>query len=347
MRKLILLTFLIFVFGVLQAKTPQTSQVHTHYKVMFYNVENYFDTKDDPDKNDNDFLPEGKKHWTYNKMEEKRNSIAKVITAVGEGTPVAIVGMCEVENDYVLTSLVKYSPLKNYGYKFIHYESADKRGIDTALLYDPEQFIPISSKPLRKEFKDGKLTRDVLYVSGKTSFGDTLHVFVCHAPSRIGGKNKSEHYRVAVMSMVREHTDSIMSINPNANIIIMGDFNDSPIDKSISIALGAKPLAEPYETKSLYNMFHQFMSNPFFGTHKYQSEWSILDQIIVSGNLLNSGRLHQENAYIFRAEFLLEEDKKNMSVRPKRTYNGLKYQGGYSDHLPVVVEFFLYTTKFN
>ena len=332
MRKLILLTFLIFISCSFLAQNP--------YKVMFYNVENYFDTKDDPDKNDNDFLPEGKKHWTYSKMEEKRNSIAKVITAVGEGAPVAIVGMCEVENDYVLTSLVKYSPLKNCGYKFIHYDSADKRGIDTALLYDPNQFSPISSRPLRKDFNDGKLTRDVLYVSGKTSFGDTLHVFVCHAPSRIGGKNKSEHYRVAVMSMVREHCDSIMSINLNANIIIMGDLNDSPIDKSISVALGAKPLEAPYSNENLYNMFHQFEGNAFIGTHKYQSQWSVLDQIIVSGSFFTSDMLKPTSAYIFRAPFLLEEDKRNMNFRPKRTYNGLKYNAGYSDHLPVIINLF-------
>ena len=307
---------------------------------MFYNVENFFDTVDDPNKNDNDFLPEGKKHWTYSRMEEKRNSIAKVVTAVGEGTPVAIVGMCEVENDYVLNSLVKYSPLKKCGYKFLHFDSADKRGIDTALLYDPKQFSPISSKPLRKEFKDGKLTRDVLYVSGATSFGDTLHVFVCHTPSRLGGKNNTEHYRVGVMSMVREHCDSIFSINPNAKIIIMGDFNDSPIDKSISVALGAKPLEAPYSNENLYNMFHQFVGNAYIGTHKYQSQWSVLDQIIVSGNLLSSGRLKPESAYIFKAEFLLEVDKRNMNLKPKRTYSGLRYNAGYSDHLPVIINLF-------
>ena len=332
MRKLILLTFLIFVFGVSFSQKP--------YRIMFYNVENFFDTVDDPNKNDNDFLPEGKKHWTYSRMEEKRNSIAKVVTAVGEGTPVAIVGMCEVENDYVLNSLVKYSPLKKCGYKFLHFDSADKRGIDTALLYDPKQFSPISSKPLRKEFKDGKLTRDVLYVSGATSFGDTLHVFVCHTPSRLGGKNNTEHYRVGVMSMVREHCDSIFSINPNAKIIIMGDFNDSPEDKSLHVALGALPLETPYKDENLYNMFYQFMRNPFFGTHKYQSEWSVLDQIIVSGNLLNSGRLKPESAYIFKAEFLLEVDKRNMNLKPKRTYSGLRYNAGYSDHLPVIINLF-------
>ena len=330
MRKLILLPFLICLLQIVEANPP--------YRVMFYNVENYFDVKDDPNKDDNEFLPEGKKHWTYSKMEEKRNSIAKVIAAIGEGAPVAIVGMCEVENDYVLTSLVKYSPLKNYGYKFVHYESADKRGIDTALLYDPKQFSPISSKPITIDFQH-KLTRDVLYVKGETSFNDTLHVFVCHTPSRIGGKNKTEHYRVAVMSMVREHVDSIMSINPKANIIIMGDFNDSPEDKSMSVALGAKQPTEPYETTSLYNMFHQFVGNAYIGTHKYQSQWSVLDQIIVSGNLLASGVVKPTSAYIFRAPFLLEEDKRNMNVRPKRTYNGLKYNGGYSDHLPVVLKF--------
>ena len=306
---------------------------------MFYNVENYFDSVDDPNTEDNDFLPNGKKHWTYKKYEEKRNSIAKVITAVGEGTPVAIVGMCEVENDYVLNSLVKYSPLKNIGYEFLHYESADKRGIDTALLYDPKQFTPLSSKPLRKNFKDGKLTRDVLYVSGRTSLGDTLYVFVCHTPSRLGGKNSTEHYRMAVMSMVREHCDSIFSISPKANIIIMGDFNDSPQDKSISEILGAKPLSQPYETVSLYNMFYQFVDKTYIGTHKYQSHWSVLDQIIVSGNLLLSGAVKPSSAYIFMAPFLLEEDKKNMDVRPKRTFNGLKYNAGYSDHLPIVIEF--------
>ena len=306
---------------------------------MFYNVENYFDTVDDPDKNDNDFLPQGKRHWTYQKLEEKRNSISKVITAVGEGAPVAIVGMCEVENDYVLNSLVKYSPLKKYGYKFIHYDSQDKRGIDTALLYDPKQFSPISSKPLRKDFKEGKLTRDVLYVSGITSFSDTLHLFVCHTPSRLGGKNKTEHYRMAVMSMVREHCDSIFALNPNANIVIMGDFNDAPTDKSLSVSLGSRPVMEPYENTQLYNMFYQFMGNAFIGTHKYQSHWSVLDQIIVSSNLLVSGVVTPTSAYIFRAPFLLEEDKKNMDVRPKRTYNGMRYNGGYSDHLPVVIEF--------
>lgn len=119
----------------------------------------------------------------------------------------------------------------------------------------------------------------------------------------------------------------------------MGDFNDSPEDKSMSVALGAKPLSEPYESTCLYNMFYQYVGNAFIGTHKYQSQWSVLDQIIVSGNLLASCVVKPTSAYIFRAPFLLEEDKKNMNFRPKRTYNGLKYNAGYSDHLPVIIKF--------
>lgn len=332
MRKLILLPFLIFCF----VATSSNSAL----RIMFYNVENYFDVVDDPDKNDNDFLPGGKKHWTSTKLDEKKNAIAKVIAAVGKGEPPAIVGLAEVENDYVLKLLTKYSPLKKWKYKFVHYDSPDPRGIDVALLYDAKQFDLISSINIPVKLPSGKTTRDVLYVSGKTTSGDTLHVFVCHAPSRIGGKNQSEYKRVIAMSVVRQHCDSIFLASPHANIIIMGDFNDTPQDKSMSESLGAIPLVEQYESTQLYNMCYQFLDNPYLGTHKYQSQWSVLDQIIVSGNLLISDAVKPSSAYIFRAPFLLEDDKRNMDVRPKRTYNGFKYNGGYSDHLPVVVEIF-------
>ena len=329
MRKLI---FILFIIYLLPASYAQDA-----FRVMFYNVENFFDIKDDPETNDNDFLPEGKKHWTSSKMDEKKNSISKVIAAVGEGTPPAIVGLAEVENDYVLKLLTKYSPLKKWKYNYVHFNSPDPRGIDVALLYDTQQFSLISSINIPIQFPSGKNTRDVLYVSGTTSFGDTLHVFVCHTPSRIGGKTQTEYKRMRALSVVKQHCDSIFSISPNANIIIMGDFNDTPSDKSLSVSLGAKSLVEPYKASCLYNMFYQFVDNPFLGTHKYQSQWSVLDQIIVSGNLLISGVVKPSSAYIFRAEFLLEEDKRNMNVRPKRTYNGMRYNGGYSDHLPVVI----------
>lgn len=329
MRKLIIL-FLIFYCSI-GFSTPT-------FRIMFYNVENYFDTTDDPERNDNDFLPDGKKHWTSSKMEEKKNSIARVIATVGEGTPPAIVGLCEVENDYVLKLLTRYSPIKKWKYNFVHYESPDSRGIDVALLYDKTQFELISSKCIPIIFSKGRSTRDILYVSGKTNNGILLHVFVTHAPSRIGGKNNSEPRRVAVMSMIKQHCDSILAVNSNANIVIMGDFNDTPEDKSIRVTLGAKPLVEPFCNDSLYNMLYSFVGNPYIGTHKHQSQWSVLDQIIVSGNLLNTGLLNPNSAYIFRADFLLEEDKRNMNVRPKRTYNGLRYQEGYSDHLPVVIK---------
>lgn len=330
MRKLLPIIFLILL--------PVLLRAEQHYRIMFYNVENFFDTKDDPDKNDNDFLPEGKKHWTQSRMNEKKNSIAKVIAAVGEGMPPAIIGICEVENSYVMQLLTRYSPIKKWRYNYVHFDSPDSRGIDVALLYDKNQFELIDSKPIKVTFSKGRTTRDVLYVKGEGPGKNILHIFVCHTPSRLGGKGKSEPRRVQVMSIVREHVDSLLLTDPNANIIIMGDFNDTPEDKSLSMALGAEKLNEPYSNDKLYNMCYQFMGNPYFGTHKYQSQWSILDQIIVSGNLLKSGMVNSNSAYIFKADFLLEEDKRNMNVKPKRTYNGLRYIGGFSDHLPVVLD---------
>lgn len=330
MRKLLPIIFLILL--------PVLLRAEQHYRIMFYNVENFFDTKDDPDKNDNDFLPEGKKHWTQSRMNEKKNSIAKVIAAVGEGMPPAIIGICEVENSYVMQLLTRYSPIKKWRYNYVHFDSPDSRGIDVALLYDKNQFELIDSKPIKVMFSKGRTTRDVLYVKGEGPGKNILHIFVCHTPSRLGGKGKSEPRRVQVMSIVREHVDSLLLTDPNANIIIMGDFNDTPEDKSLSMALGTEKLNEPYSNDKLYNMCYQFMGNPYFGTHKYQSQWSILDQIIVSGNLLKSGMVNSNSAYIFKADFLLEEDKRNMNVKPKRTYNGLRYIGGFSDHLPVVLD---------
>lgn len=330
MRKLLPIIFLILL--------PVLLRAEQHYRIMFYNVENFFDTKDDPDKNDNDFLPEGKKHWTQSRMNEKKNSIAKVIAAVGEGMPPAIIGICEVENSYVMQLLTRYSPIKKWRYNYVHFDSPDSRGIDVALLYDKNQFELIDSKPIKVMFSKGRTTRDVLYVKGEGPGKNILHIFVCHTPSRLGGKGKSEPRRVQVMSIVREHVDSLLLTDPNANIIIMGDFNDTPEDKSLSMALGAEKLNEPYSNDKLYNMCYQFMGNPYFGTHKYQSQWSILDQIIVSGNLLKSGMVNSNSAYIFKADFLLEEDKRNMNIKPKRTYNGLRYIGGFSDHLPVVLD---------
>jgi predicted extracellular nuclease len=310
---------------------------------MWYNVENLFDCEDDTLKNDNEFLPSGKRAWTYSKYIEKTVRISKVIVAVGEWKSPALIGLCEVENAKCLTQLTKFSPLKKLNYRFVHHDSPDPRGIDVALLYDPTQFKLISEGVVPVVLASGHRTRDVLYIKGQTENKDTIHVFVCHWPSRLGGEKESEPKRISAAKIIRTKIDSIFVVNNKANIIVMGDFNDYPISKSLTSGLRALPFSNNCNNKNLYNLMYQ-MHISEKGTNKYRGEWGVLDQIIVSGNLLDSKSqmfTSLEKASIFSPDFLLEDDIKYLGKQPFRTYNGFKYQGGYSDHLPVYVDFVL------
>lgn len=309
-------------------------------RVMWYNVENFFDCQDDTLTNDNEFLPSGRKGWTYPKFIEKSNHIAKVITAIGEWNNPALVGLCEVENNKCLDHLTKFSPLKQLKYKFIHHESPDPRGIDVALLYDPLQFKPLKEHAIKVKLPSGHLTRDVLYVKGIAAGKDTLHVFVCHFPSRLGGELASEHKRICVASLIKTKIDSIFVKNKSANVMVMGDFNDYPTNKSLNEALAALPIGKSVNNTQLYNLMYPMHLNEK-GTNKYKGEWGMLDQIIVSGSLLvPSSKITVRNseAHVFDADFLLEDDVKYLGKQPCRTYVGFKYHGGYSDHLPVYVD---------
>jgi endonuclease/exonuclease/phosphatase family metal-dependent hydrolase len=310
-------------------------------RVMFYNVENYFDCEDDSLKIDDEFLPGGIRGWTPSKFWKKTGNIARVLAVVGDNGFPDIVGMAEVENDRCLQKLTRVSPLKNAGYSFIHYESQDIRGIDVCLLYNPYVFAVLKSRPVSVIYTDEpeKKTRDILYVVGKVYSADTLHVFVCHFPSRLGGELETGSKRQQVAAIVRHLTDSIFNVVPKANILIMGDFNDTPDCPSIRNVLEAvSPEKYLRSTKDvgiiLYDLMEPFVGQYEFGTHKNQSEWAILDQIIVSGNLMEkSGK-----ATIFRPDFLLVPDRRWLGEKPFRTYYGMKYQGGYSDHLPVYMD---------
>lgn len=315
-------------------------------RVVSYNVENLFDCNHDSLKNDYDFLPEGKYHWTPDKYKKKQGNIARVISSIGGWNPPALVGLVEIENEKTLISLTRFSPLKRLNYKFIHKESPDDRGIDVALLYQPNKF-----KPFQKEFikiqnpeHPNSHTRDILYATGILKNGDTLHVFVNHFPSRLGGEEASENKRIFVAQKLRQKVDSILSKNSKANILIMGDFNDYPSNRSISEVLKAQIPKDNFKTKELYNLFAQYEKEGKKGSHKFKGEWGMLDQIIVSGNMLNSqNRVYTElkRASIYDADFLLKEDKKNFGTEPFRTYEGMRYTGGYSDHLPVYIDLFL------
>lgn len=320
------------------------------FRVVFYNVENYFDVRDDSLKDDNAFLPEGDYHWTWAKYRKKTISIAKVLTSLGEWDGAAIIGLCEVENDSVLDALIYRSPLKSKKYKYIHYESPDQRGVDVAMLFDPSRFEAINSKALNVGLKGSHSfkTRDILYVKGIVEKIDTLHIFVCHAPSRRGGEEQSEWKRMQSAAVMKGAIDSIRSNKVNANILIMGDFNDQPSNKSIAEVLKALHVNKNDSIKSdcLYNLYAQY-ENTEQGTHKFNGVWGVLDQIIVSGSLLKGLNMHTSllDAHIYVSEFLVKEDTKNMGVKPNSTYVGPVYNGGISDHLPIYTDFYLKKEK--
>jgi len=315
------------------------------FRFMFYNVENLFDTENDPNKNDEEFLPDQGKYWTPKRYKTKLNQIYQVITAVGGWELPEIVGLSEIENRKVLEDLVNQTPLYRANYKIIHFESPDSRGIDVALLYRENRFTPDHSRPIPINFPAsmGRSTRDILYVRGRTVNNDTLHVFVNHWPSRWGGQMETEEKRMFCASVLRRVTDSIMRAQPGANIIVSGDLNDYPTDRSLTESLKAKTIFENIRHKSLYNLSYYLQEEKGLGTHKYNGHWGILDQIIVSGGLLDQNTslyTDKENAHVFNADFLLEDDDRFTGQQVSRTYVGYKYKGGFSDHLPVYLDLF-------
>lgn len=311
---------------------------------MFYNVENLFDTEDDPLTNDKEFQFLGARHWTYRKLTNKINRIYQVVMAAGEGKLPAVIGFCEIENRKVLELLLAKTPLEKLGYKIIHKESPDPRGIDVALIYNKNQFLPIEynaitvSNPEEPTFK----TRDILYAKGLIG-SDTLHFFVNHWPSKYGGILESEPNRFFTAKLLRHKVDSLLAENENRKIILMGDFNDNPFDESIAKHLKAKALETPPSKNELYNLAQEKASQGL-GSHKFQENWDMIDQMIVSGSLLIPSKLHVDrNSFtIFSDPFLLEKDNTHLGDKPFRTYMGFRYHNGYSDHLPVVID--LYAT---
>jgi predicted extracellular nuclease len=326
-----------------QSKKPSSHEV---FRIQFYNTENFFDTFDDPNTADNEFLPDSKRHWTYKRYQQKLNNIYKVIISLGDQPP-ALVGMAEVENDLVLKDLTQKTPLLKFNYHFIHHDSPDPRGIDAALLYRPDQFKPLKITFYKVRFSEDarKRTREIVYVKGLALGTDTIHVFVNHWPSRVSGELKTERLRLNAAHILRQKTDSIMHQSPSAKIVIVGDFNDEPTDQSILNELKALPLNRNAESKSLYNLSLPWMKEiSIIGTLKYKGDWSVFDQIIVSSSLLKHStqglKYLKGSAKIDDAVFLLIKDDKYGGNQPFRTYNGYKYTGGFSDHLPVYFDLY-------
>lgn len=319
------------------------------FRVVFYNVENLFDCQHDNGKNDTEFTPDGKKKWTQYRYKQKLNNIAKTLIAVAEWEDLGLIGLCEVENENVMNDLTKVSLLKKEKFNYVMTESPDNRGIDVALLYKRDLFKLIETNSIRVTFRNKKQkTRDILHVTGLTQSKDTLDVFVCHFPSRSGGQKATEGRRNFVATVLKQHVDKIMRLRKKPNVLIMGDFNDFPNNASMYHILNAQPLPKKNKKKkkksnissdTLYNLFYAHMEEGK-GSYKYKGSWNMLDQIVVSGNLLNTNnKLHisPNSAKIFYEDFLLQKDGNN-GKKPFRTYLGDQYNGGFSDHLPIFMD---------
>jgi endonuclease/exonuclease/phosphatase family metal-dependent hydrolase len=336
MKKIILILFIISVFC-----ANLTAQ--NDFRVVFYNVENLFDLEDDPEKNDEDFLPGGFMNWTSWKYWEKLRNITRVITAIGGMQSPVLVGLCEVENDSVLYDLTRRSPLRAQQYEFIVSNSPDRRGIDVALLYQRHRFKLLEHNEYEVIFRNPatRPTRNILHAVGEIVSGDTLDVFVCHFPSRVDGQRETEPARIDAATLLRRKADSIFVVRQSANILIMGDFNDYPNDRTMTQTLGAGNINDEIDAKKLYNMFLHRVRERDFGTYRFQGEWGALDQFIVSGNLLkanHSVRIKNNEAHVFKPDFLLEDDERHGGRRPFRTNLGPRYIGGFSDHLPIYMD---------
>lgn len=321
-------------FSVFPVSAAVGDSLSRPFRLMVYNVENAFDTRHDSLKQDEEFLPEGDKRWTVYRYWNKLNVLSKVIAAVGQERIPEIVTLCEVENDTVLFDLTRRSALRALGYQYVMTDSPDERGIDVALLYQPGVFRLLSVNrfrlnafwPLSKPYPY-KPTRDILYVSGRVLSGDTLHLLVCHLPSKAGATRLTDRHRNFAARCLRQICDSILHRSPDARIVVSGDFNATSDDvvfrRWFSERGGMRllPSRAPNDPRRVR------------GTYNYQGNWSTLDHLLVSPSVrVRSG------VYIADFPFLLESDRVRGGLRPFRTYLGPRYLGGYSDHLPLYVD---------
>ena len=313
-------------------------------RVMFYNCENLFDPSDNPAKNDDEFTPEGTRHWTYGRLKQKTTNLAKVIVAAGEGQPPMLVGLAEVENDSVLLRLTRWTPLREWEYSRVVTDCGDTRGINVALLYQPTDFRLLGWSAVRVALPEGaRPTRDLLHAWGRVVGGDTLDVIVCHLPSRLGGVKRSNANRAAAHQAIRRLCDSLECVRRSPHVIVMGDMNDYPdtrlLRRNMNFGHGLTNLMMPLQKALKRNKLQ-------YGSHKYGGEWGFLDQFWVNDGLMPSAtripgaksRLWVSDAGSFCLPFMLTDDATHIGHRPMRSYNGFRYEGGFSDHLPIRLE---------
>lgn len=293
-------------------------------RIVFYNVENLFDTLDHPKKNDNEFLPEAKRNWSSDRYWRKIERINSVFDSLCRPE---IIGLCEIENRQVVQDLVDGGFMKGK-WNVVHHESLDQRGIDNAIVYNKNSFTEIDNGILRFDMPPpNSPSRDIVWAKFLTHSNDTFFVMVNHWPSRRGGAEASEPKRMVASNAAVKFIDSLKTHTPKSGIVFMGDLNDYPENKA------------PSQISERLTPMITEKSGKFGGTHNYRGHWGVLDHILVSKNLLKgkSMRILKKSGEIHSNDFLLTTYKGN--IVPKRNYGGLKYLDGYSDHLPVSIRF--------
>jgi len=340
MKKHTIYSLFIAVLVLLGNSVTAQQKQYTVAVVGFYNVENLFDTINQPNVNDEEFTPTGSNLYTPKVYLDKLSKLEQVISDIGtEVSPdgLSVLGLAEIENETVIQDLIKQPKLKSRNYQYVHYNSPDERGIDVGLIYNPKYLKVISSQSLNVPLKnaDGtpRHTRDVLYVYGMYN-GEPMHFFVNHWPSRRGGEEASAPGRALAAQTAKTCIDSIMKDNPNAKVILMGDLNDDPVSPSVEKVLMANGNKEKVKQSGLYNPWMSYYKDGI-GTLAYNDAWNLFDQIIVSEAFLPSKQsgffLHKSN--IYKKEFMIQNSGRYKGY-PKRTYDFSVYLGGYSDHFP-------------
>lgn len=311
------------------------------FRVMTYNVENLFDTCHDYGCEDQEFLPDAVRQWNSVRYWKKQGDLSRTLIAAGGVSPLELVALVEVENDSVISHLLRRTRLYRLGYEYVMTTSRDSRGIDVALLYQPERFRLLEKNMIHIPFdaRREKPTRDVLHVAGRLQCGDTLDVLVYHWPSRRGGSRAAEHYRYRAARRVRAFADSLAQLRRCPKILLLGDFNDEYSDRSIAEGLGAVAPGRPGD----YVVLSAGLKAPggIQGTYKFRGEWNQLDQVIVHRCLLEARtglRTIAGGCRILAFPFLLEPDEARGGFLPRRTFLGPVYKGGVSDHLPLLLE---------
>ncbi len=311
--------------------SKSTQDLNTHC-IAFYNLENLFDTKDDVLTGDNDFLPYSRKRWTDKRFQNKIKKLGATISKIGKDKTInapTILGVAEVENRAVMEALIESEDLGDINYGIVHYDSSDERGIDVGLIYNKNHFEVLHSETfvVYLEDEDGErdYTRDILLVSGKLQ-DETIHILVNHWPSRRDGEDETNHKRVTAAQKVAEIISKIRHENPEAKVLVMGDFNDNPDNDSLQLLVNENAMYNPMET----------IWSPERGSQIHDFKWNMFDQILCSVNFLSSDKtkLRYDHADVFDEHFLTQF-KGKYKGQPFRTYVGKKYKGGISDHFPV------------